>query len=365
MWKPIYQPEPWPQYLKRKDNVGVPLMEVRKKYMEEQILFENYVSNIQQLNTMNTLSPNMGGGGGPLPGSGDSPRSDKYQLVEGGSKVYHWTSFEATADRFGNTLSAGIRAGTLFETTTLFNAPDYPGYTPQEGYPLFSDNVGGTTVFKLGRQADVGEGDWSTFGGLPIAYFYMLPTDLGYVDWDYESFKPFTTLNHYRPYTAEQEDDFLPLAQYAGYTFLDRTSSSVVVGPAVAIITENLPAGHVFLSVDWTKVFRQDVKVDQPQITLAPGSTIPSAFDGTVLTSSESENLFLGSGLDDVLAYFGTNGAGTNCILVYTGGSWVFYDFGTFTQYPGPSSFDDIWKGVDNGDGEWAPGQITRVGVKL
>ena len=56
MWKPIYQPEPWPQYLKRRDNVGVPLMEVRKKYLEEQVLFENYVSQLQTLNTVNTLN---------------------------------------------------------------------------------------------------------------------------------------------------------------------------------------------------------------------------------------------------------------------------------------------------------------------
>ena len=61
MWKPIYQPEPWPQYIKKKENAGVPLMEVRKKYMEEQILFENYVSNIQQLNV---LSPSSGVSGG-------------------------------------------------------------------------------------------------------------------------------------------------------------------------------------------------------------------------------------------------------------------------------------------------------------
>ena len=66
MWKPIYQPEPWPQYLNKKENAGVPLMEVRKKYMEEQLLFENYVSNIQQLNV---LSPSNGAAGGPS----DSP----------------------------------------------------------------------------------------------------------------------------------------------------------------------------------------------------------------------------------------------------------------------------------------------------
>ena len=70
MWKPIYQPEPWAQYLKKKENIGVPLMEVRKKYMEEQLLFENYVSSIQQLNV---LSPSSGVSGGPSPSVAPPP----------------------------------------------------------------------------------------------------------------------------------------------------------------------------------------------------------------------------------------------------------------------------------------------------
>jgi len=57
MWKPIYDPGPWKAFLDRKDNVGVPLMEVRKKYMEEQLLFENYMSHLQQLDTLHTINP--------------------------------------------------------------------------------------------------------------------------------------------------------------------------------------------------------------------------------------------------------------------------------------------------------------------
>ena len=67
MWKPIYQPEPWTQFVKRKDIIGLPLMEQRRKHMEEQMLFENYVSSV---NTMSTL--NAGAAGGPAPGSGGS-----------------------------------------------------------------------------------------------------------------------------------------------------------------------------------------------------------------------------------------------------------------------------------------------------
>ena len=57
MWKPIYDPGPWPQYIKKRENIGVPLMEVRKKYMEEQLLFENYMSHLQQLDTLHTINP--------------------------------------------------------------------------------------------------------------------------------------------------------------------------------------------------------------------------------------------------------------------------------------------------------------------
>ncbi len=68
MWKPIYQPEPWPQFVKRKEIQGLPLMEQRKKFMEEQILFENYLSSINTVNTVSTVS--AGAAGGPAPSTG-------------------------------------------------------------------------------------------------------------------------------------------------------------------------------------------------------------------------------------------------------------------------------------------------------
>ena len=68
MWKPIYQPEPWPQFVKRKDIIGLPLMEQRRKFMEEQILFENYVSSINTVNTVSTAA--AGAAGGPASNTG-------------------------------------------------------------------------------------------------------------------------------------------------------------------------------------------------------------------------------------------------------------------------------------------------------
>ena len=45
MWKPIYNPGSWQQYLKRKDNKNLPLMEVRKKYLEEQLYWNNTLNS--------------------------------------------------------------------------------------------------------------------------------------------------------------------------------------------------------------------------------------------------------------------------------------------------------------------------------
>ena len=57
MWKPLYQPEPWPQFVKRKDIAPLPLMEQRRKHMEEQMLFENFVTfQVQQQALLNQQS---------------------------------------------------------------------------------------------------------------------------------------------------------------------------------------------------------------------------------------------------------------------------------------------------------------------
>ncbi len=78
MWKPIYQPEPWPQFVKRKDIIGLPLMEQRKKFMEEQILFENYLSSINTVNTVSTAA--AGAVGGPAPGGGGGGGNPNFPL---------------------------------------------------------------------------------------------------------------------------------------------------------------------------------------------------------------------------------------------------------------------------------------------
>ena len=50
MWKPIYDPGPWKAYLNKKENKGLPIMEVRRKYLKEQLDFEDFI--IQQQNVI-------------------------------------------------------------------------------------------------------------------------------------------------------------------------------------------------------------------------------------------------------------------------------------------------------------------------
>ena len=68
MWKPIETPGEWLIFLQREDIKSLPIMEARKKYMQEQLLFEAYENNLNTINTINTTtsapaSAAAGGGG--------------------------------------------------------------------------------------------------------------------------------------------------------------------------------------------------------------------------------------------------------------------------------------------------------------
>jgi hypothetical protein len=54
-------PGPWQYYVNRPDNVGLPIMEVKDKYMREQLLFEQNLNFIQQQRMM--MSNESSGGG--------------------------------------------------------------------------------------------------------------------------------------------------------------------------------------------------------------------------------------------------------------------------------------------------------------
>lgn len=68
MFIPHEGPGTWQSFLKRKDNVGLTIMEARQKYLKEQLLFESY---FQTLNTTSTVSTAAAGAaGGPAPSGG-------------------------------------------------------------------------------------------------------------------------------------------------------------------------------------------------------------------------------------------------------------------------------------------------------
>ena len=60
----VNHPGSWQVYLNRPDNKGLPLMEVKNKYMQEQLLYENYISFQMQQQLMMS---NASAGGGPSP----------------------------------------------------------------------------------------------------------------------------------------------------------------------------------------------------------------------------------------------------------------------------------------------------------
>ena len=55
-------PGPWQYYVNRQDNVGLPIMEVKDKYMREQLLFEQQMNFIYQ---QQLIMSNASAGGGP------------------------------------------------------------------------------------------------------------------------------------------------------------------------------------------------------------------------------------------------------------------------------------------------------------
>jgi hypothetical protein len=57
----VNHPGPWQYYLTRPDNKGLSLIEIKNKYMREQLLFEQYISF--QMQQQMILQQNISGGG--------------------------------------------------------------------------------------------------------------------------------------------------------------------------------------------------------------------------------------------------------------------------------------------------------------
>ena len=57
----VNPPGPWQYYVNRPDNKGLNIMEIKSKYLKEQLLFEQYMSF--QMQQQMLLSQNASGGG--------------------------------------------------------------------------------------------------------------------------------------------------------------------------------------------------------------------------------------------------------------------------------------------------------------
>lgn len=54
-------PGPWQYYVNRQDNVGLSIMEVKDKYMREQLLFEQQMNFTHQQQMLSSMAASGGG----------------------------------------------------------------------------------------------------------------------------------------------------------------------------------------------------------------------------------------------------------------------------------------------------------------
>ena len=90
MWKPIYDPGPWKAYLSKKENKGLPIMEVRKKYLKEQLEFEDFRGVVSS-----TLSPSLASSVAAPAGKSPSPEPRPVPSIFP-PKIYVQTEFTLT-----------------------------------------------------------------------------------------------------------------------------------------------------------------------------------------------------------------------------------------------------------------------------
>jgi len=99
----IMGPGPWNIFLLREDIKNLPIMEARNRYLQEQLLFENYISALNTISALNVLSA-AAGAGGPLPsgsGGGDDPgRETRLLTTEGGDNIVAERGFSPTEEYF-------------------------------------------------------------------------------------------------------------------------------------------------------------------------------------------------------------------------------------------------------------------------
>jgi hypothetical protein len=143
----VNHPGPWQSYLNRPDNKELSLMEVRDKYMQEQLLFENYMSFQHQQQMM---MANASAGGGPLPTPEPTPNPSSQGIAL--TSIYPTSGDACLQLGLGNVndpggyiyLDATVEEGTaIYDDINLLTpkAAGWYGY-PGTGVALLLDNDG-------------------------------------------------------------------------------------------------------------------------------------------------------------------------------------------------------------------------------
>jgi len=112
-------PGTWQSFLRRKDNVGLTIMEAKQKYLKEQLLFESYINTLNTLSTVSTAA--AGAAGGPAPSTGG-----------GGGGLKSYLSFYSSGEVAGG--YPPFDDGALFEEV------------PNLSYQGSTGNIGGGAV---------------------------------------------------------------------------------------------------------------------------------------------------------------------------------------------------------------------------
>jgi hypothetical protein len=302
------------------------------------------MSSLQTLNTVNSLSPSVGAGGGPTPVAPEPPSpGGKYELVEGGKEMYYWGDFDKVDNVFGDTYTTQVIAGVMYETTTVQQPPTFEGDTSTIlPFTVYASDTEGTRVFKAFDQYG---GSW-----LNVAQPFVIPTDLGYPDKVATDFKPF----------VDSSPTQRGVAYYGigGQTLIEilpaANTSALWVGQATGDAGENrynlvaFPHNVTYspaIGADWSKILDPQVNAMKPTLNTIPGSTLDNAGYNGIQFELDPEREWRDA--EDLVWQYVDGVIGQNMLIRGDQlglDGWVVFSFGSFSVVAeGPLAYDEVF----------------------
>ncbi len=158
-------PGPWQSFTRRKDNIGLSVMEVKQKWMKEQLLFESYLNT---LSTVSTAAAGAAGGPAPSTGGGGTPSYTALTDANISTAKDLWFSDQAAAEaEYGPIGQWNVTAVTsmrqLFLNQSTFNEDisgwDVSNVTSLEGMfkeaSAFNQEIGGWDVSSVTNMGEM------------------------------------------------------------------------------------------------------------------------------------------------------------------------------------------------------------------